>query len=271
MTFDQISFHRKQMLAFEEAQKEGIAALAVRRGQADADLASVEAKLSRDTVTTEEGARLEAELAILQAQRTNEIGTAHADGRKANTAKTDKAIKAKEDEIAAYRERLEAAQAARPILEERLAAARKRHASDVATINEEMVTNKDATAREKHALADALESYARLVRQSASADEMVANRFRPADRRNDETGWHASAEAAADNSAARTRRDAELTRLASIGLPENRARYEQIPVAASVRCVDVNAHLSPSVIGGMLDSGPYTGAGVFSANGQRIG
>ncbi|WP_321855560.1 hypothetical protein [Paraburkholderia tropica] len=259
MSFDQLSRHRDQVGRFEAGRQADIKALAERRKRADADLARCQAKLSRDSVTAEDGARLEAELVSLKAKRTNEVGMAHADGRKANTAKIDKEIKAKQDEIAAYHERAEAARAALPILEDRLAAARQRHASEVAAINEEVEAAYNAIASKWDELGAALGGYLARVRERVEAYKGVSTRYLPVDLRGNVRPQGAAYEQCA----------AEMARLASLGLPENRASARQTIVAVSVG--RVSAPGGPRIIGGQVDNGPYANAGVFSADGQRIG
>jgi hypothetical protein len=257
--------------------------LAERRRKAEAALARAVNDLERVSVSAEDGARLEAELDALREERILELGTAHADGRKPNTTKLDKAINKAETDLAAYREQHETAKAAAPIIAERLATARARHASEVWEINAAMVRIKAESVRLKRRLLEGAMRFASHVALDASADEMVADQFRPAA---DRSTYHPTAMEMAKlfrgsefsalerhfttGGGDRSRRDAEMARLAALGLAANAARpARQVAIEPPARPVQQGPRVIEKEPVDARDR-RYAGAGVFTADGQRI-
>jgi hypothetical protein len=281
MTSKELDALRASVSAALAKQRVEIDGLAERRRKAEAALAKAVTDLERVSVSAEDGARLEAALDALREERILELGTAHADGRKPNTTKLDKAINKAETDLAAYREQHETAKAAAPIIAERLATARARHASEVTEINAAMVRIKAESASLKRRLLEGAMRFASHVALDASADEMVADQFRPAA---DRSTYHPTAMEKlfrgsefsglerhfTTGGGDRARRDAEMVRLAALGLTANAARpFRQMEIAAPARTVSQGPRVIEKEPVDARDR-RYAGAGVFAADGRQI-
>lgn len=285
MTGKELDALRESVAASLAKSRDGIKTLAERRRKAEAALTKAVTDSERVSVSAAEGERLEEALNALREERILELGTAHADGRKPVTTKLDKAISQAESDLSAYREQLETAKAAAPIIGERLALARARHAAEITAINAEMVRIKRESANLKRQLVEGALRYASHVALDASADEMVADQFRPAA---DRSTYHPTQmemaalfrgseffalerhfTAGGDD---RARRDAEMHRLATLGLTANIARPQTTPTghAYAPRTVPQGPRVIESEPANARDR-RYANAGVFAADGRRIG
>lgn len=223
ITLKQLNDAANEAIAFEKAKTAEIDALGPRRKKAEANLADTEQALAEAVVSTETGDVIERDHATLRQERTTEIGTAAADKRKANTAKIDAAIKAKEAERVAYLEALEVAKAATPILEGRVAKARRHLSNEVEAINKTVQQCEEAISAKWADLTHATLRFAMGTEQRAKAAKVVSRHFELAMQARYEAFKPAWAESAIDDRQwqgdVSERYCREVQRLEALGLP----------------------------------------------------
>lgn len=262
MTFEELSALRDSVNAIIARERKVIDALPESSKKAKAALAKALAEAKPEPIPAEEGEQLEGKIRDLGAARTVEIGAAHADDRKPDTTKLDKAISKAQADLAAYHAKVEAAKEAEPAFEERRDAARTRHAAEVKEIAAKVAKAKRTIAGQERLLEEGAQQYASRVAKAAATDEMAANRLE-SNRLGQGLDWLP-----------------ELKRLVALGLdlPPDFKRNNGLDAKltqyyASARVVPRSL---PAVT--VTESEPtdplderYRHAGVFAADGRQIG
>ncbi|WOD19416.1 hypothetical protein [Paraburkholderia kirstenboschensis] len=177
VTISELTKANEAVADFSEKTHAEIAKLGKRRAKVAAPVRKLLSDLERVRAAIGKSAGIAEEIEALSEQRREEIGTAFAEARPANTTRLDAEIRKKEAALAVARTEDEAADAALPLIEQRLELARIAAVAEAGQIDAEVGRLLKAVTESENRLIDEAIRFVCERAKRAAAYEDAANHF----------------------------------------------------------------------------------------------